>query len=957
MKKHFTAFLILLTTLLSAQTFQADIAAFKNQDRVNPPKKGSILFTGSSSFTMWKDYQRYFPNFDIINRGFGGSTLADQMTHYKDATLPYQPRQIVMYCGENDFANDEKLTPKDVFARFVTLFEQIRRDNPTVQVSYISMKPGPSRVHLMPKYKKGNELIRKYLLKQTNTSYIDVYSKMLDAQGKPRPELFLEDMLHMNEMGYKIWQSAMAPALLPSPEMAKMNKFINELMGKMTLEEKIGQLNLITPGSGILTGSVVSTDVENKVKTGKVGGMFGIIGVEKIRQAQEMAINNSRLKIPMLFGSDVIHGHKTTFPLPLAISCSWDMDLIKRSAQLAAQEATADGLNWTFSPMVDIARDPRWGRISEGSGEDVYLGSKIAKAMVEGYQGDDLSKPNTMLACVKHYALYGAAEAGRDYNTTDMSRVRMFNEYMPPYKAAIDAGVATVMTSFNEIDGIPATGNKWLLTDILREQWGFNGMVVTDYTSINEMTDHGMGDLQTVSALAMNAGVDMDMVGEGFLNTLQKSIKEGKTTVEKIENSCRNILIAKYKLGLFDDPYRYCNLERSKKEVWSKELRDASRMMAGQSFVLLKNEKQLLPLQKTSKIALIGPLADSRVNMNGTWAVSGDFKQAVTIKEGIENAMGKNASLTYAKGANLTDDPEMTRRANVFGEQVTKDAKSPAALLEEAVAIANQSDVIVAVVGESADMTGEASSRVDLGLSESQMNLLKALSKTGKPVVMVLLTGRPLTLTWENDNLPAILNVWFGGTEMGNAVADAVFGAVNPSGKLTTTFPRSVGQIPLFYNMKNTGRPQDLSQPNGKFRSNYLDMSNLPLYPFGYGLSYTNFTYSDIALSKTKLSPSQTLEASVTLTNSGKYEGAEVVQLYIRDVVGTNTRPMKELKGFQKVNLKAGESKKITFNISTEDLKFYNNDLKFDWEDGEFEIMIGGNSADVKKGKVEWTRK
>jgi beta-glucosidase len=955
MKKHLTTFLLLLSCLfIQAQPFRADIDAFKQQDKVNPPQQQAILFTGSSSFTMWKDYQRYFPSFDIINRGFGGSTLSDQIVYYKEATLPYHPRQIIIYCGENDLANDAKTTAKDVFLRFQTFFAMIRNDMPNVQVSYISMKPSPSRQHLMPKYKKGNDLIRKFLAKQSNTSYIDVYSKMLDNNGNPRPELFIEDKLHMNAMGYKIWQTEMQKVLLQSPKVAKMNQYINDLMAKMTLEEKIGQLNLITPGNGVLTGSVVSTDVESKIKAGKVGGMFGIIGVDKVRQAQEMVVKNSRLRIPMIFGSDVIHGHKTSFPIPLGISCSWDMDLIKKSAQLAAKEASADGLCWTFSPMVDIARDPRWGRISEGSGEDVYLGAKIARAMVQGYEGDDLSKPNTIMSCVKHYALYGAAEGGRDYNTTDMSRVRMFNEYLPPYKAAIDAGASTIMTSFNEIDGIPATGNRWLMTDILRDLWGFNGMVVTDYTSINEMIDHGMGDIQTVSALAMNAGVDMDMVGEGFLNTLQKSISEGKTTLTQVETACRRILETKYKLGLFDDPYRYCDDKRAKTEIWSNELREASRSFAGQSFVLLKNDNQLLPLKKSGKIAMIGPLTDSRINMLGTWAVSGDFKKSVTIKEGIENAIGKSATLSYAKGANLTDDPEMTRRANVFSEQVTIDAKSPAVLLAEAVALAAQSDVIIACVGESADMTGEASSRVDLGLSESQMNLLKALAKTGKPVVMVLLTGRPLTLNWENENMPAILNTWFGGTEMGNAVADALFGAVNPSGKLTTTFPRSVGQIPLYYNAKNTGRPQDLTQPNGKFRSNYLDMSNLPLYPFGYGLSYTNFTYSDITFNQTKLTANQTLKATVTLTNSGKYEGAEVVQLYIRDMVGSNTRPLKELKGFQKVTLKAGESKLITFDITTEDLKFYNNDLKFDWEAGEFEIMIGGNSRDVKKGKVEF---
>jgi len=736
-------------------------------------------------------------------------------------------------------------------------------------------------------------------------------------------------------------------AVAQTSQDAKMNAFVSNLMKQMTLDEKIGQLNLVTPG-GAVTGSVVSSDVESKIRKGQVGGLFGITGPDKIRRAQELAVKNSRLKIPLLFGLDIIHGHQTVFPIPLGLSCSWDMELIEKSARIAAIEGTADGLNWTFSPMVDIARDPRWGRVSEGSGEDPYLGSQIAKAMVKGYQGTDLSKDNTMLACVKHFALYGAAEAGRDYNTVDMSKVKMYNDYLPPYKAAVEAGVATVMSSFNVIDGIPATGNKWLLTELLRKQWGFKGMVVSDYTSINEMSNHGLGDLQQVSQLSLNAGLDMDMVGEGFLTTTKKSLSEGKVTQKQIDDACKRILEAKYKLGLFDDPYRYCNEERARTEILSEAHRKAGREIAARSFVLLKNNNQLLPLKKSGTIALVGPLADSRRNMLGTWSVGGDWQKAVTVIEGIKSVVGTGTNILYAKGANISDDTAFAKKVNVFGVEIDIDKRSADDMIREAVEAAGKSDVIVAVMGEAADMTGEASSMADIGLPESQRNLLKALAKTGKPIVLVLFNGRPMTLKWENDNIPAILDVWFGGTESGNAVADVLFGNYNPSGKLSMSFPVHVGQVPVYHSQLNTGRPYN-HEAFSKFKSNYLDIPNEPLYPFGYGLSYSSFSYSDVKLSGNTLSAGQTIKASITVSNTGNVDAIETVQLYIRDMVGSISRPMKELKGFKKIALKAGESKTVDFIISVNDLKFYNSDLKFAAEPGDFKLFIGGNSRDTKE--------
>ena len=724
----------------------------------------------------------------------------------------------------------------------------------------------------------------------------------------------------------------------------KMNAFINALMAKMTVDEKIGQLNLITPGSDIPTGSVVSSNVEKKIAEGNVGGLFGVIGPEKVKQAQDIAVKQSRLKIPLLFGSDVIHGHKTIFPIPLGISCSWDTALIRYSAAVAANEATADGLNWAFSPMVDIARDPRWGRVSEGSGEDPFLGSAIASAMVKGYQGKSLADKNTLLACVKHFALYGASEGGRDYNSVDMSKMKMFNEYLPPYKAAVDAGVATVMSSFNDVEGVPATGNKWLLTDLLRTKWGFKGMLVSDYTSIGEMVNHRQGDIAEVSIQAIKAGMDMDMVTEAYLGTLKKSLQQKKVAIADLDRACRLVLEAKYKLGLFDDPYRYIDAARAAKEVLSESNRTVARKIARESFVLLQSDYKTLPLKKSSSIALIGPLANDRSNMLGTWAVSGDPQKSVSVLEGMRNVGGNTLKIQYAKGANITDDPNLARQANVFGMRVEIDKRSPDEMLQEALSLARQSDVVVAVVGEASEMSGEAASRSDITLPASEQKLLKALYATGKPVVVVIMSGRPLVLTGSIEGAAAVLQTWHAGIEAGNAIADVLFGDANPSGKLSMSFPYSVGQIPVYYSQKRTGRPID---PNNKFSTKYMDAPNEALFSFGHGLSYTNFVYSDLRLSGNQLSKQQSIQVEVTLTNSGKYDGAEVVQLYTLDKVRSVTPPEKELKGFQKIYLKAGESKKVSFTLSEEMLRFYNPSLQFVSEPGEFAVMVGGNSKDL----------
>ena len=727
---------------------------------------------------------------------------------------------------------------------------------------------------------------------------------------------------------------------------------VQALLDKMTIEEKIGQLNLVTPGGGVATGSVVSSNVEAKIKAGEVGGLFGIAGPEKIRKAQDLAINETKLKIPLIFGSDIIHGYKTTFPIPLGMSASWDMDLIQQSAVIAAMESTADGINWNFSPMVDVSRDPRWGRISEGSGEDAFLGSAIAKAMVEGYQGTDLTLPETMIATVKHFALYGAVEAGRDYNSVDMSRIKMFNQYLPPYKAAIDAGVGSVMSSFNDVDGIPASGNKWLLTDLLRERWGFTGFVVSDYTSVNEMIAHGLGDLQAVSALALNAGLDMDMVGEGFLTTLKKSLDEGKVTEEDITQAARRVLEAKFKLGLFDDPYKYIDENRPKTDILTPESRAFARKLAAHSFVLLKNDQKIFPLQKNVKIALVGPLANDKNNMLGTWAPTGDPQLSIPILEGFKN-VAPDAEITYAKGANITNDSAYAEKINVFGMRAEIDSRSPENMIKEALANAENADVIVAVIGEATEMTGEAASRTDISIPEPQMKLVRALVETGKPVAVILMSGRPLTIEELNAMPVSILQVWHPGVEAGNAIADVVFGDYNPSGKLTASWPRNVGQIPIYYSQKNTGRPAP--EEFAKFKSNYLDAPNSPLFVFGYGLSYTTFEYSDLSISKAKISMGDSVEVSVKLTNTGNYAGEEVVQLYLHDVVRSITPPMRELKGFKKVMLKKGESRTIKITLTPENLKFYNSSLDFISEAGIFEAFMGSNSNTTNKVEFELT--
>jgi beta-glucosidase len=729
---------------------------------------------------------------------------------------------------------------------------------------------------------------------------------------------------------------------------------VDSVLKLMTLDEKIGQLNL--PGaSDFVTGQAQNSDIGNKVKKGLVGGLFNIKSVAKIKAMQKVAVEQSRLHIPLIFGMDVIHGYETVFPIPLAMSCTWDMAMIEQMARISATEASADGVCWTFSPMVDIARDPRWGRIAEGSGEDPYLGSQIAKAMVTGYQGD-FSKSSNIMACVKHYALYGAAEAGRDYNTVDMSAMRMYDDYFPPYKAAVDAGCGSVMVSFNEINGMPATANKWLVTDVLRKQWGFNGFVVTDFTGISELSAHGLGDLQTVSALALKAGVDMDMVSEGFLNTLKKSLQEGKITAKDIDDACRRILKAKFRLGLFDNPYKYCNENRAATEIYTNDHLNFARKMAAESFVLLKNEHNLLPLKKSGTIALIGPLADNRENMPGTWSVAADFSKPSSLLEAVKAAAGGKATVIYAKGANIYADAEMEQRVSVFGKTTNRDNRPAKDILDEAVKVAVQADVIVAAVGESSEMSGECASRSDISIPDAQKDLLKALVATGKPVVLVLFTGRPLTLSWENENIPSILNVWFGGSMAAQAVSDVLFGDVNPSGKLTATFPRSVGQIPIYYAHKSTGRPAPDENKFEKFRSVYLDIPNTPLYPFGYGLSYTQFSYSDISLDKNILRPNGSITATVTVSNTGSRDGEEIVQLYVRDLVGSITRPVKELKGFEKIFLKTGESKTVHFSVSPDMLAFHRADMSYGWEPGDFKLFIGGNSRDVKETSFTLTK-
>lgn len=728
-----------------------------------------------------------------------------------------------------------------------------------------------------------------------------------------------------------------------------MKEFVDDLMSKMTLQEKIGQLNLMVAGD-ITTGQAMNTQVGGAIAAGNMGGIFNIKGAKEIREMQELAVKKSRMGIPLLVGMDVIHGYETIFPIPLALSCSWDMAAVEQSAAIAAKEASADGINWTFSPMVDITLDARWGRYSEGNGEDPYLGSLITKAMVRGYQGD-YSRTDNIMACVKHFALYGASESGRDYNTVDMSRVRMYNQYLPPYKAGAEAGAGTFMSSFNLVDGVPATANKWLLDDLLRGEWGYDGMVVTDYGSIGEMLSHSVSaNLQEASAQALKAGTDMDMCSMGFIATLEKSLKEGKVSETDIDKACRRVLEAKYKLGLFQNPYKYCDPKRRKKDIFNDENRRAARDIAAETFVLLKNEGNLLPLKKQGKVALIGPLANTRANLAGTWCVAYTPDKYSTLKEGMERALAGKATLLYAQGSNITRDAEL-QKAGEFGKTIERG--DDAQMKAEALAVAKEADVIVAALGETADMSGECASRTDLCLPDVQMELLQELNKLGKPIVLLNFSGRPTVMNWENENIPAILNVWFGGSEAADAICDVVFGDKVPSGKLTMSMPQAVGQEPLYYNHQPTGRPvPEGTKEFRKYQSNYLDVRNDPLYPFGYGLSYTTFSYSDLQLSATEMSPTGSVEASVTVTNTGNVDATEIVQLYIRDLVASVSRPVKELKGFERITLKAGESKNVTFTITPETLKFYNYDLKYILEPGDFSIMVGPNSRDLKTAKL-----
>ncbi len=697
-------------------------------------------------------------------------------------------------------------------------------------------------------------------------------------------------------------------------------------MKLMTFDEKIGQLSLYTSGYDI-TGPVMSQDYKKLIKQGRVGGIFNAYGAGYVSELQKLAVEETRLGIPLIFGYDVIHGQRTIFPIPLGQAASWDTASIEEAEHIAAVEATAEGVNWTFAPMVDIARDPRWGRVMEGAGEDTWLGSLIAKVRVRGFQGNDLGLPNTLMACVKHFAAYGAPQAGRDYNTVDMSERSLYEWYLPPYKAAVDAGVGSVMTSFNEIAGVPSSSNKWLLKDLLRDQWGFNGFIVSDYTSINELIPHGVAkDSAQAGELAINAGLDMDMQGNIYNTYLKELVDSGKVSMSVINKAVENVLVAKYKLGLFDDPYRYCNPEREQTDILLPEYRAFAREFVAKSCVLLKNWNKTLPLSKDVKsIAVIGPLGNSKKDMLGSWSAAGRAEDCVTLLEGIKNKVGSGVKINYLNGCAV----DSTDQTDITG----------------AVRLARQSDVVILALGESAGMSGEAASRAFIGLPGDQLELAKAIIQVKKPTVVVLFNGRPLAIPELDKDAPAILETWFGGVEAGNGVADVLFGDYNPSGKITMSFPRNVGQIPVFYNTKNTGRPVDPQHPDLKFKSRYTDSPNSPLYPFGYGLSYATFEYSDVKLNKISFSPTDTIKASVEVTNTGGFDGEEVVQLYIRDLVGNVTRPVKELKGFSKVMIHQGERKTVRFNLTPNDLRYYHQDMSYTWEPGEFTLFIGPNSA------------
>lgn len=745
---------------------------------------------------------------------------------------------------------------------------------------------------------------------------------------------------------------------------AGMDRFVGDLLDKMTLDEKIGQMNLIVCPD-FVSGQISdnSSEIHQKLKDGALGGLFGFRGAEYIRSLQKEAVENSRLGIPLVFGYDVVHGLDITFPIPLALSTSWDPAMIEEMARISAQEASADGVCWTYAPMVDICHDARWGRIAECSGEDPYLGSVLAQAYVRGFQGDgDLKGDDNIMSCVKHYALYGAAEAGRDYNTVDMSRQRALNEYMMPYKAAADAGAGSFMASFNEFEGIPATANNYLINDLLRGEWGFDGMVVTDYTGIMEMTNHGIGDEEDVSVRALKAGIDMDMMSEYYIAHLKDALAAGRVSMKEIDRACRRILEMKYKLGLFDDPYKYCDPERANAVLGDPGHIAAARRMAQKSQVLLKNDGGLLPLKKSGKIAVIGPMANNDFDMLGSWSGNSRLVPPVGLYEGIKEVVGGKAEVVWTEGSWLVADSLLEHKlTNQFvgslgaGHKTAVHQRPLRSMIDEAVRVAKGADVIIAALGENLNMNGEGTSRANPGIPEPQQELLKALLATDKPVVLVTFTGRPLILSWESENVPAILNSWFLGVQAGPAIADVLFGDVNPSGKLTTTFPRSVGQIPISYNHKNTGRPSEPEDAHFiRFRSNYMDEINAPLYPFGYGLSYTSYEYSDVSLSSESLSGDGSLTASVTVKNIGSRKGTETVQLYIRDLISESTRPVKELKAFRQVELEPGQSVKLDFTLCAEDLKYYNHELEYVAEPGEFSVMIGPDSRNVKSATFSY---
>ncbi len=735
-----------------------------------------------------------------------------------------------------------------------------------------------------------------------------------------------------------------------------MNEFVDDLMAKMTVEEKIGQLNLM-PGTDLTTGAKTNSPLVDLVEKGMLGAVLNTKGTAKVRALQEVAVKKSRLHIPLIFGLDVIHGYETVLPLPLAQACSWNPQAIEAGARMAAEEATASGICWDYSPMVDVALDARWGRVAEGYGEDPYLSSVMGVAAIRGYQGSGEQNgyaKNELMACLKHYALYGASESGRDYNTVDMSRLRMFNQYLPPYEAAVKAGVGSVMSSFNVVDGMPATGNRWLMTDLLRDQWGFGGFLVTDYGSIGEMTSWGFGDQKQSTAQALTAGTDMDMCSSAYLAQLKACLGDGTVTMAQVDQAVRRVLEAKYKLGLFEDPYRYCDTKREKKALYTAEHRQTARDIAAQTFVLLKNANNILPLKKQGSIALIGPLADTRNNLPGCWSTGDKPEKYTTIKEAMQSYLGDKATVVYAQGSNIYDD-SVRQSAVDFGRPIPRgDAKQ---MLAEALKVAKNADVIVACLGEMAEMSGESSARTDLTMPDAEARLLKALVRTGKPVVLLNFAGRPTVLSWENDNVAAIMNVWFAGSETGDAICDVLFGDKVPTGKLVNSFPRTTGQVPIYYNHLNTGRPvEDGSKVFRKYQSNYTDVTQGPLYPFGYGLSYTTYSYSPVTLSSPTMTAGSKITATATITNTGSRDGDEIVQFYIRDRFASIVRPVKELKGFQRIHLAKSESKTVKFDIDAATLSFYDNEGKAVLEPGDFDIMIGANSADVQTAKLTLTK-